>query len=145
MLRIDGEINLNNEVQEMKKWRLVCSTNGIMVDYEEIIESEEEPDFWTCQNIAQNHGCEFFHIDTDTPIIDTNENETLVYNAPVGRRFEEQAHALCEAIKKMASNENAIDNFESYLTQHFDVWMQKWANTPYGLVDEVKNFAEMYD
>lgn len=115
----------------MSKWRLICSTDGNMVDYEEIIESDTEPGFWECYEIAQAHGCEHFKIDKKTPIIE--------------RRFEEQAQALCKALKVMASNENAIDNFESYLTQHFDVWMQKWANTPDGLVDEIKNFAEMYD
>ena len=23
-----------------------------------------------------------------------------------------------------------LDNFESYLSYHFDVWMEKWANSP---------------
>lgn len=54
----------------MSKWRLICSTDGNMVDYEEIIESNEEPGFWECYEIAQAHGCEHFTIDKNTPIID---------------------------------------------------------------------------
>ena len=36
-----------------------------------------------------------------------------------------------------------LDNFEFYLAQHFDVQMEKWANSPEGLTSEVKHFAEM--
>lgn len=49
----------NKETQ----WLLVASTDGNMVDYEEIIISEEEPDFWTCYEIAEKHGCGFFHVE----------------------------------------------------------------------------------
>jgi len=47
----------------MKKWLLTASTDGIDVDFEAIIESESEPDFWTCYELAEAHGCTFFHID----------------------------------------------------------------------------------
>ena len=47
----------------MKKWILMASVDGNMVDYEEIIESENEPDFWQCYSIAEKHNCEFFHVD----------------------------------------------------------------------------------
>jgi len=46
-----------------KKWILTASIDGINVDYEEIIESETEPDFWTQYEIAEKHGCEFFHVE----------------------------------------------------------------------------------
>ena len=53
------------------------------------------------------------------------------------------AKALIEAIKKMASNEECLDNFESYLSHHFDKWYEKYANTPEGLVYEFESFADV--
>ena len=46
----------------MKQWLLTASIDGINVDYDEIIECEIEPGFWTCYAIAEEHGCEFFTI-----------------------------------------------------------------------------------
>ena len=43
----------------------------------------------------------------------------------------------------MVSKPDNLDNFESYLSYHFDVWMGKFANSPDGLTSEVKHFAEM--
>ena len=56
---------------------------------------------------------------------------------------EECAKVFVEAIKTMASKPDNLDNFESYLSYHFDIWMEKWANSPEGLTSEVKHFAEM--
>ena len=56
---------------------------------------------------------------------------------------EECAKVFIEAIKEMVSKPNNLDNFEFYLAQHFDVWMEKWANSPEGLTSEVKHFAEI--
>ena len=56
---------------------------------------------------------------------------------------EECAKVFVEAIKTMASKPDNLDNFESYLSYHFDVWMEKFANSPEGLTSEVKHFAEM--
>ena len=56
---------------------------------------------------------------------------------------ERLAHELIEAIKTMAAKPENLDNFESYLSHHFDVWMENYANTPENLVSEVKQFAEM--
>ena len=47
----------------MKKWLLTCSKDGTEIDYDRVIESETEPDFWTCYNLAAEHGCEIFTID----------------------------------------------------------------------------------
>ena len=41
----------------MKKWLLQCSIDGINIDFETEILSEKEPDFWTCQNIAEENNC----------------------------------------------------------------------------------------
>lgn len=46
----------------MKKWILTASTDGNMIDFETVIESDTEPDFWTCYNLAALHECEFFNV-----------------------------------------------------------------------------------
>ncbi len=46
----------------MKNWILECSIDADAIDYEEIIQSETEPDFWTCYYIAQKHGCPWFTV-----------------------------------------------------------------------------------
>ena len=56
---------------------------------------------------------------------------------------EELAKIFVEAIKTMVSKPENLQNFEWYLEKHFDVWMEKWANSPEGLTSEVKHFAEM--
>lgn len=56
---------------------------------------------------------------------------------------ERNAHIMIEAIKKMANSPEHLYNFESYLSAHFDTWMEKWAGYPEGLSNEFKNFSEM--
>ena len=56
---------------------------------------------------------------------------------------EELAKVFVEAIKTMVSKPDNLQNFEWYLERHFDVWMEKFANSPEGLTSEVKHFAEM--
>lgn len=46
----------------MKKWILTASRDAVNIDFETVIESENEPDFWTCYNLATAHDCEFFTI-----------------------------------------------------------------------------------
>lgn len=46
----------------MKSWILECSADADMIDYEEVIQSETEPDFWTCFYIAEEHGCPWFTV-----------------------------------------------------------------------------------
>ena len=59
------------------------------------------------------------------------------------RKFEQLAHEFAEAIRMFAEKPDNIDNFERYLSYHFDVWMEKYANCPENLTDEFKYFAEM--
>lgn len=47
----------------MRRWLLTCSIDGVNIDYEAILESPEEPDFWTCYNLAEDHGCSFWSLD----------------------------------------------------------------------------------
>lgn len=56
---------------------------------------------------------------------------------------EEYAKDFVKAIKELASKPDNLDNLESYLSYHFDVWMEKFANTPGNLTSEMKHFAEM--
>ena len=55
----------------------------------------------------------------------------------------ECAKKFVDAIKEIANKPNNLDNLESYLSHHFDVWMEKFADMPEKLVTEMKNFAEM--
>ena len=47
----------------MKRWILKCSVDASQIDYEEVIESEKEPDIWTCTHIAEEHGCKWWSIE----------------------------------------------------------------------------------
>ena len=48
-----------------------------------------------------------------------------------------------QAIKTIAEREKNLDNFENYLSYHFDKWLEKWANTPENITAELKAFANM--
>lgn len=54
---------------------------------------------------------------------------------------EKLAKRFCEAIMLFAENPENLDNFECYLSHHFDVWLKKWANTPENITFEFQNFA----
>ena len=73
----------------------------------------------------------------DLENIDNEEEDTEETNR------EELATMFVESIKKIASKPENLNNLESYLSHHFDVWMEKFANNPKGLVSELKQFAEM--
>ena len=48
------------------------------------------------------------------------------------------AKAFVDAIKELALNQKKLDNLESYLSKHFDIWMERYANTPYDITYELK-------
>ena len=54
--------NLKERRKKMRKWRIVCSTDADNIDYEEVIASDDAPDFWTCNSIAESHDCKFFDV-----------------------------------------------------------------------------------
>ena len=58
--------------------------------------------------------------------------------------YTEQAREFCKAIKSLAKNEEALSNFESYLSVHFDTWLEKWASTPEDITRELNDFANIY-
>ena len=53
------------------------------------------------------------------------------------------AKSFINAIKELASDTKKLNNLESYLSIHFDVWMERYANTPYDITYELKCFAEI--
>ena len=55
----------------------------------------------------------------------------------------ENAKVLIAAIKRLAENPEALNNFANYLNHHFDVWFKKYANTAEDLVSEFKQFSEI--
>ena len=58
--------------------------------------------------------------------------------------FKKEAEIMKNAILAFAEDREALENFESYLSYHFDVWMKKYAHTPGDMCGEFKNFAEMF-
>ena len=61
----------------------------------------------------------------------------------IERKFEQEAKQFCEAIKAIAEKPENLDNLECYLSHHFPVWIEKYANTPETITAELKAFAEM--
>lgn len=57
-------------------------------------------------------------------------------------KYEKEAHAFREAIENLAGNPDAMDNFESYLSRHFEAWLTKYVkDDPENLVGELERFA----
>ena len=53
------------------------------------------------------------------------------------------AHDFVESIKSLAENQDNLDNIECYLSNHFAVWVEKFAYNPMCLCDELKRFAHI--
>lgn len=47
------------------------------------------------------------------------------------------------AIKTIANRPENLENLENYLLHHFPEWLNKYANTPEKIAEELNNFAEM--
>lgn len=56
---------------------------------------------------------------------------------------QEAATIFIAAIKKIASEPEALNNFELYLSHHFSEWLKNFANTPEKIAWELKQFAEI--
>lgn len=59
------------------------------------------------------------------------------------KKYTLEAAQFCNAIRELASKPENLQNLESYLEWSFDKWMEKYANTPDGMVAEMSNFAQM--
>ena len=53
------------------------------------------------------------------------------------------AEDFVNAIKTIANKPENLDNLESYLSYHFAVWLERYANTPDNIAAEMREFAEM--
>ena len=58
-------------------------------------------------------------------------------------KYEQEAATICAAIKELAEQPEALENFKGYLSIHFDAWMKKYANTPAGIADEFEQFSKI--
>lgn len=61
----------------------------------------------------------------------------------MNRKYEAEAKILAEAIRRFNERPEALENFESYIGAHFDIWLKNWANTPDGLAHEFEHFSMM--
>ena len=53
------------------------------------------------------------------------------------------AEIFCNAIRTLTNKPDNIGNLESYLSYHFDVWMEKFAHDPESIAEEMHQFATM--
>ena len=58
-------------------------------------------------------------------------------------KYTYEAAQFCDAIRKLASKPENLENLESYLEQSFDKWMEKYANSPACMAAEMSSFAQM--
>ena len=58
-------------------------------------------------------------------------------------KYLNEATRLAEAIKKIASNPDTLDNFESYVAIHGDDWFSAYVTDLNGLVSEFEQFSNI--
>ena len=58
-------------------------------------------------------------------------------------QFENESAVFCNAIKRLAENPDSLENLESYLSYHFQSWLEKFADKPENIAAELAAFAEM--
>lgn len=56
---------------------------------------------------------------------------------------ERAAERFISALRELASKEENIRNFESYLISHFSEWLKRYANSPENIAAELEQFAKM--
>lgn len=59
------------------------------------------------------------------------------------KNYEQEAAEFCKAIKRLAENPDSLENLGSYLSSHFQFWLEKFADTPENIAAELAAFAEM--
>lgn len=57
--------------------------------------------------------------------------------------YGKEAEIFEDAIKKLANKPDNLDNFISYLSRHFQTWLNLYTDNPTDFVAEIKHFAEM--
>lgn len=58
-------------------------------------------------------------------------------------KHEKAAADFAAVIKEFSRKAKNLDNLEAYLAAHFAAWLEKYANTPEALVEELQRFASM--
>ena len=58
-------------------------------------------------------------------------------------KYTSEAEQFCNAIRELANKPENLQNLESYLSWHFDKWLEKFASTPDDMAAEMSNFAQM--
>lgn len=58
-------------------------------------------------------------------------------------KFQDIAKKFTEAIVALSENKQRLENFEYYLSLHFDIWLKKFARTPEDITSELTDFANM--
>jgi hypothetical protein len=58
-------------------------------------------------------------------------------------KYEKEATLFIEVIKTLSQKQENLENLESYLSRHFKTWLKRYANTPDGIIYELKAFADM--
>lgn len=56
---------------------------------------------------------------------------------------EQAAERFISALRELASKEENLANFESYLISHFSEWLERYANSPENITAEFEEFARM--
>ena len=58
-------------------------------------------------------------------------------------KYEAEAAVVARAIRAFNNNEDALFNFECYLSYHFKEWLETVADTPECMAYELRCFANM--
>ena len=66
-------------------------------------------------------------------------------NMKESRPYEKEARIVAEAIRTLAKDEAALNDFEYYLSLHFAKWLVMFASTPGGMASELNSFAHIND
>lgn len=90
-----------------------------------------------CKNCVS--GCE--HAGKDREFVCRNGISCKVLYSPDQTR--KAAAVFVEAIKRLAENPQNLENLQSYLEQHFTIWLERYANTPENIAAELLSFSNM--
>lgn len=59
------------------------------------------------------------------------------------RKYEQAAEEFCEAIRLCAEKPDNLKTLEHHLANHFDTWLEKYANKPENFVEEMSIWANL--
>ena len=135
IMNILDDVAMNNKPLDMQTiYRLqnLASEEGIAI--EDIADAN---DCGECHNWKELVDClrEQFANGDRVPINSSDD----IYDY----KYLDEAERLAEAIKKIASNPDTLDNFESYVAIHGDDWFSVYVTDLNGLVSEFEQFSNI--